>query len=90
VTEAACWAHARRKFVDLHDLHQSPVAAEALDRIGALYAVEAEIRAALPTSDVRYARNAAVRFSMRCTAGLSRPSPHFHRSRRQPKLSATR
>lgn len=48
VTEAACWAHARRKFVDLHELHQSPVAAEALDRIGALYAVEAEIRGRSP------------------------------------------
>ncbi len=48
VTEAACWAHARRKFVDLHELHQSPVAAETLDRIGALYAVEAEIRGGSP------------------------------------------
>ena len=48
MTEAACWAHARRKFVDLHELHQSPVAAEALDRIGALYAIEAEIRGGSP------------------------------------------
>jgi transposase len=44
VLEAACWAHVRRKFVDLHELHQSPVAAEALERIGALYAIEQEIR----------------------------------------------
>jgi transposase len=44
VTEAACWAHVRRKFVDLHELHKSPVAAQALDRIGALYAIEKEIR----------------------------------------------
>ena len=48
VTEAACWAHVRRKFVDLHELHQSPVAAQALDRIGALYAIEAEIRGRSP------------------------------------------
>jgi len=48
VTEAACWAHVRRKFVDLHELHQSPVAAQALDRIGALYAIEQEIRGRLP------------------------------------------
>jgi transposase len=44
VVEAACWAHVRRKFVDLEALHKSSLAAEAIDRIGALYAVEAEIR----------------------------------------------
>jgi transposase len=37
---AACWAQVRRKFVDLHELHQSPLAAQALERIGALYAIE--------------------------------------------------
>jgi transposase len=48
VVEAACWAHVRRKFVDLHKLHKSPVAAEMLDRIGALYVVEQEIWGRLP------------------------------------------
>ena len=48
VIEAACWAHVRRKFVDLHELHQSPVAAQALDHIAALYAVEREIRGRSP------------------------------------------
>lgn len=48
VLEAACWAHVRRKFVDLHELHQSPIAAQALDRIGALYAIEQEIRGRSP------------------------------------------
>jgi transposase len=48
VLEAACWAHVRRKFVDLHELHKSPVAADALDRIGALYVIEREIRGRLP------------------------------------------
>lgn len=48
VTEAACWAHVRRKFVDLHELHKSPVAAEMLDRVGALYAIEKEIRGRSP------------------------------------------
>jgi transposase len=31
IVEAACWAHARRKFFDLHQGHASPVAREALD-----------------------------------------------------------
>jgi hypothetical protein len=44
VTEAACMAHARRKFVDVHKSDNSPLANEALQRIAALYAVEATIR----------------------------------------------
>ncbi len=44
VTEAACWAHARRKFFDVHAATQSPLALEALQRIAALYAIEAAIR----------------------------------------------
>jgi transposase len=44
VTEAACMAHVRRKFFDLQEAQQSPLAAEALDRIGALYAIEHDLR----------------------------------------------
>jgi transposase len=45
IYEAACWAHARRKFHDIHLAHASPTTTEALARIGALYAIEDEIRA---------------------------------------------
>jgi transposase len=48
VTEAACWAHARRKFFDVHASTQAPLALEALQRIAALYAIEAAIRGQLP------------------------------------------
>jgi transposase len=48
IQEAACWAHVRRKFFDLHKAHKSPVAAEALRRIGVLYGIEAEIRGKPP------------------------------------------
>jgi len=44
IQEAACWAHVRRKFYDLHLAHRSPVAAEAMERIAALYAIEKEMR----------------------------------------------
>src|SRR6266849_2020696 len=44
IQEAACWAHVRRKFYDLHVAHKSQVAAEAIERIAALYAVEKEMR----------------------------------------------
>ena len=40
---AACWAHARRKFYDVFESTKSPIAEEALKRIGELYKVEAEI-----------------------------------------------
>jgi len=41
---AFCWAHTRRKFYDIHTATNSPLAAEALRRIAALYAIEADIR----------------------------------------------
>jgi transposase len=43
VTEAGCWAHVRRKFFDVHAAIGSPIAKEALDRIGQLYGVEERI-----------------------------------------------
>jgi transposase len=42
-TRHSCWAHARRGFVKAEDVEPER-AATALDRIGALYAIEAEIR----------------------------------------------
>ncbi len=40
VAEAACWAHVRRKFFDVHTSNGSPIAKEALDKIGALFDIE--------------------------------------------------
>ena len=53
IAEAACWAHVRRKFYDLYEAHQSPIAKEALDRISALYAIEKEIRGRPPDERAR-------------------------------------
>ena len=41
---AFCWAHCRRGFYELHQSTGSPLAEEALRRIGELYRIEAEIR----------------------------------------------
>ena len=41
--EAACWAHLRRDFHDVWTSEKSEIAREALDRIGALYDIEAKI-----------------------------------------------
>ncbi len=60
IQEAACWAHVRRKFYDLHVAHKSPVAAEAIERIATLYTVEKEIRGH-PADERREVRNAQAR-----------------------------
>src|SRR5436305_3708037 len=41
---AFCWAHCRRRFYEIHQATGSPLAEEALRRIGELYKVEAEVR----------------------------------------------
>jgi transposase len=58
IQEAGCWAHVRRKFFDLQQSHASPVAAEAITRIGQLYGIESENRGRAPTDrcEVRQAR----------------------------------
>jgi transposase len=59
VTEAACWAHARRPWWELYEEHRDEqgLAAQALRRIQALYAIEADIRGQPP--DVRQAQRQA-------------------------------
>jgi transposase len=59
IVEAACWAHVRRKFHDLYQAHRSPIAKEALERIGQLYGIEQEIRGRSPAErrEVRQARS---------------------------------
>jgi transposase len=44
VVLANCWAHARRKLVEIQKSSGSPIADEGLKQIAELYAIEAEIR----------------------------------------------
>ncbi len=48
IVEVACWAHTRRKFHEIHIAHASTTTNEAIERIAALYAIEAEIRGSTP------------------------------------------
>jgi len=43
LTEAGCWAHARRGFFELAELQKAPIAIEAVKRIDKLFAIEREI-----------------------------------------------
>jgi transposase len=81
IREAGCWAHVRRKFYDLQVAHKSPVAQEALERIGALYAIEDEIRGRPPNErrEIRQARARPLLESLRawlesCLTKLSKKS----------------
>ena len=60
IQEAPCMAHIRRKFFDLMEAHQSPVATEAVERIALLYAIEKEIRGR-SRDERRRVRNARAR-----------------------------
>jgi transposase len=48
IVEAACWAHARRKFFDVYTIDKSQIAFEAMQRIAELYAIERQIRGSPP------------------------------------------
>lgn len=60
ITEAACWAHARRKIHDVHVRAPSALTEEALKRIGELYAIEEAIRG-LPATERLAARQSRSR-----------------------------
>ena len=60
ITEAACWAHARRPWWDLYlssGRDETSIAAQALRRIAELYAIERDIRGQVP--EVRRAQRQA-------------------------------
>jgi transposase len=48
IIEAACWAHARRKFFDIARISKAPIAIEAVKRIDALFAIERGINGLTP------------------------------------------
>jgi hypothetical protein len=59
ITEVACWAHTRRGFFDEWEHHKSATARQALDRIGAIYEVEARAAFAPIAERVALRREAA-------------------------------
>jgi transposase len=76
IMEAACWAHVRRKFFDVHAATSSPIADAALDRIGQLYAVEAAIRGQPPDERrrIRQAESKAILLALEHWAEQTLPT----------------
>ena len=60
VTEVGCWAHSRRKFTDVLAKTPSPIAAEAVARIGELFAIERDINGAPPDERQRVRQELAL------------------------------
>jgi transposase len=77
IVEAACWAHARRKFFDLARLDQAPIAIEAVERIDALFTIEREINGLAPQERLRERNQAAVRSSPHWRPGCANNAPSF-------------
>lgn len=75
IQSAACWAHVRRKFFDVAKSLNSPLAKEALDKIGALYGIEADIRGQPPDRRVavRLARASPMLDEFRAWLGAQMP-----------------
>jgi len=59
ITEVACWAHTRRGFFDEWEHHKSATAKQAIDRIAAIYAIEARAVLAPASERVELRREAA-------------------------------
>jgi transposase len=72
IREAACWAHARRKYYDVYVAERSPAAAEALQRLGQLYAVERSIRGHSPAARAHARREQAAPILTELRAWLRR------------------
>jgi len=53
VTRAGCWAHVRRKFHDIAEATQGPVAIEAIERIKQLYLIEKQVHGLPPNERAR-------------------------------------
>jgi transposase len=74
---AFCWAHMRRYFYEFHVSTQSPLAAEVLAQIQALYAIEGQIPGRTPATGAAGPQSTGRRGPARLAAGPS--GPHLHR-----------
>src|SRR5260370_2312289 len=74
ITEAACWAHGRRKFFVLADLRQGPLAIEAVRPLHQVFAVERESNGTAPQPPHAH-RQQRIRPCLPPTRGGNAPQP---------------
>jgi hypothetical protein len=85
ITEAACWAHGRRKFFELADLRKAPLAVEAVRRIDQIFATEREINGAAPEKRRAVRQQRVNRWSATWKHGCAPNAPGSRAMPRSPK-----
>ena len=88
MTEVACWAHVRRKLYEVHVATSSPAAKDLLERMAALFKLEADIRG--QAADER--KNARIQYSIPLLNALKEAmeSAHNHGSKKSSLSQAIR
>ena len=91
VSLAFCWSHVRRRFYERVVADASPIAAEALQRIALLYAIEkGHPRPQRPTNAAPSARSDRVPLSPNSNPGCAQSSRSSARRASSPRRSAMR
>ena len=90
VVLAACWSHTRRKFYDVAQATNAPIAVEALRRIGELYAVEADAHGQSPAQRLAARRSRSKPIVDAFTNGSRRSFRCCRDEARSPKRADTR
>ena len=88
IAEAACWAHVRRKFFDVHAANGSSIAKQALDRIGDLYGSKRRSPAGRPTRGALNARDDQSQWLPLWVPGPRRPCRSSRANPNWPRPSA--
>ena len=88
VAEVFCWSHVRRKFHDVH-LTGSPLAKEALDRIGRLFDIERAAHGLPPDMRRRIRQSRAAPLVEELAGFLDATLPRLSAKANSPARSAT-
>lgn len=75
IQRAYCWAHARRKLIEITRTGPAPIAEEGLALIRALYAIEADIRGRDPAARLAARQARAAPILARLARGCSTIAP---------------
>lgn len=86
VLEAGCWAHARRKFHDIHVKQPTSITTYVLERMAQLYKIETTIRGSPPAVRQRVRQEQAEPIVRALHAWLREQLPHL--SRKSPTTGA--
>jgi transposase len=88
MTEVACWAHVRRKLYEVHIATASPAAKDLLERMAALFKLEADIRG--QAADER--KNARIQYAIPLLNALKEAmeTAHNHGSKKSSLSQALR